>query len=59
MTMEYIVRDTLEKSPETTLAKYPILRVAYREDGTRKDLEELLKDRGQMLERGASEEEAT
>ena len=58
MTMEYIVRDTLEKSPETTLAKYPILRVAYREDGTRKDLEELLKDRGQMLERGASEEEA-
>ena len=57
MTMEYIVRDTLEKSPETTLAKYPILRVAYREDGTRKDLEELLKDRGKMLERGALEDE--
>lgn len=57
MTMEYIVRDTLEKSPETTLAKYPILKVAYREDGTRKDLEELLKDRGQMLERGALEDE--
>ena len=57
MTMEYIVRDTLEESPETTLAKYPILRVAYREDGTRKDLGELLQDRGQMLERGALEDE--
>lgn len=57
MAMEYIVKDTLEKSPETTLAKYPILRVAYREDGTRKELEELFQDRERMIERGEIEEE--
>ena len=55
--MEFIVGDTLEKCPETTLTKYPILKVAYRDDGTRKDIKELLRDRAKMLERGEEESE--
>lgn len=55
-TMEFLVKNALEKDPQMFLDKYPVLNVAYDKEGKRKSISELLSYREEKINNNIEEE---